>query len=90
MAGDPFAQRPDTERLGIRETPQRERRLRSGNGRCRSRRGGLADFHVNDAPACRLDARRRRQHVHHHEGWNITALRGREQASCSTQHQLAL
>ena len=34
-------------------------------------RGGLANLHVNDMTAGRLDPLGRRHHVHHHERWNI-------------------
>ena len=42
---------------------------RARGRRCRR----LADLHVDDATARRLDARRRRHHVHDHERGNIAA-----------------
>ena len=76
---DARAQRGDAERGGIIDPPVVERGLRGGKRRLRRRRGRLADFHVNDVAARRLDPGRGRHHVHHHEGWNIAPPRGRQQ-----------
>ncbi len=76
MPGDPRAQRGNAERRGIIDPPAVERGLRGRDRGLRRRRRRLADFHVNDMAAGRLDAGRRRHHVHHHEGRNIAPRRG--------------
>ena len=70
---DARAQARHAERLGIAEPARCKRRAR-GRNRARGRRcRRLADLHVDDATARRLDARRRRHHVHDHERGNIAA-----------------
>ena len=74
MARDPRPQRADAERLGVAKRPI-ERAPRGLDRGPRRGRGRLPDFHVNDMMAGGLDARGRRDHVHHHEGRNIAARR---------------
>ena len=92
MPGDPRAQRGDAERRGVVDPSRvRARHARPRCARLRRRRRGLADFHVNHMAAGRFDTGRRRHHVHHHEGRNIAARRGRQQASgaaLSVEHQV--
>ena len=83
---DALAQRRDAERLGVADVAEVERRLRGPRRGARRGRGRLADLHMHDAPAARLDARGRRHHVHHHEGRNIAARRRGDQAPRLVQH----
>ena len=86
MPRDAVAQRRHAERRGIADVAGIERRPRGRDRGRAARCGRLADLHVDDAPALRLDAGRRRHHVHHHEGRHVAARRGRDQPPRFVQH----
>ena len=72
-ARDAPPQRGDAERLGIAVRTALERRAHGGDrGRRRAGRG-LADLHMDDPAALRLEPRRRRHDVHHHERRHVAA-----------------
>ena len=73
---DAAAQVRQPQAFGVAEASARQRRLRRGD-RHRGRGGRrLAELHVDDVAPALLDARRRRHHVHRHEGRNVASLRG--------------
>ena len=91
VPGDPRAKRGNAERGGVVDPSLIEGRVGGRDRRFRRRRCRLPDFHVNDMPAGRLDPRRRRHHVHHHERWNFAPPRGRQQvlravSECRIEH----
>ena len=73
IARDPPPQRRDAERLRVVDFPRRERCLRRRDGLRGRRRRRLADLHVDDVPAGRPQPRRRRDHVHYHEGRHVAS-----------------
>jgi hypothetical protein len=70
---DPCPQRGNAKRFGIAQRPGTERRPRRLDRRLRRAGRGLADLHVNDTPARRLDPGGRHHHVHHHEGRHVAS-----------------
>jgi hypothetical protein len=86
MLRDALAQRRNAERLGVADVAEVERRPGGIARGLRRRRGRLADLHVHDAPAARLDAGCRRHYVHHHEGRNVAARRRGDQVTRLVQH----
>jgi hypothetical protein len=79
VSRDAGAQRGNAERGGVIDPSLIERGMRRRNRRSGGRRRRLPYFHVNHVPAGRLDPRRGRHHVHHHEGRNIAPSRRRQQ-----------
>ena len=88
MPRDPVAQRRHAERRRVADVAQIERGLCGLARDARRGRGRLADLHVHDAPALRLDARGGRHHVHHHERRHVAARRGSEQVTCLVEHRV--
>ena len=76
---DAPAQRNDSERFRIAERTRGEGSTRRRYCRCRRGSRRLADFHMDDAPALRLESRCRRHHVHHHERRHGAARRWLQQ-----------
>ena len=70
---DARPQRRNAERLGIAQRALAEHGLHRRDRRRRRAHRRLADLHVNDLAARRLDPGRRRHHVHHHERRHVAA-----------------
>ena len=85
---DSPAQRFRTKRLCISEPRGAQRITRRGDGRRRCTCDRLADFHMDDPPPLRLETRRGRDHIHHHE-WRHAAAFGRsQQMSSAPEHHI--
>ncbi len=89
VAGNARPQRRNSERLGVADSPGRERSARGGDRSRRCGRRRLPDLHMDDAAARVLDAGGRRHHVHHHERRHVAAQRRLDQASGGVQHPLS-
>ena len=87
---DTPAQRGDAERFGIAEASGGERGARRSDRGCRRAGSGLADFHMNNPAALRLQPGRGGDNVHHHERRHRAARRRLQQIFSSFEHQLVL
>ena len=79
MPADSGPQRGNAERRRIIDPGFIERRMGRRYRDLRGRGRRLADFHMDHMPAGRLDARRRRHHIHHHERGDVAPGRGGQQ-----------
>ena len=80
-ARDPPPQRRDAERLGIAVRTVRQRRAHGGDRRRRRPHRRLADLHMDDPAAVRLEPRRGRHDIHHHERRHAAAAGRLDQVS---------
>ena len=88
-------QRGDAERLGIAVRASAQRRAHGRDRRRRRADRRLADLHMHDPAALRLEPRRGRHDVHDHERRHAAAAGGRNQAPMQQafglfEHQSAL
>ncbi len=86
MPRDARAQSGNAERLGIGDRAGQSRARRIARRLWRRRRR-LADLHMHDLAACRLQTRGGGHHVHDHERRHVAARRRREQALGAIEHR---
>jgi hypothetical protein len=85
---DSPAQRFGSERFRITEPHGAQRIACGGDGRRRCAGSGLANFHMDDPPPLRLEARGGRDHIHHHECGHAAAFGRSQQILSAPEHHM--